>query len=329
MLEKFLEKAREQKASDLHCTLNAKPSIRVYGRLQKLDYPALTQPDLEELVMELLTTEQKQELSAVGEIDLAYVDSKGERYRINVFRQQGSYALALRLLAKQLPTCEELLLPQSICSFTNLKQGLVLITGATGSGKSTTLAALVNRINCERKGHIITLEDPIEYQHTHQQSLVNQREVGNDTRSFASGLRSALREDPDVLMVGELRDKETVTAALMAAETGHLVLTTMHTNDAVATVNRILDMFPECQQQVRGQLADCLQGIASQELLPQKDGKGRVAAFEVLVITSALRALIREGKTHQLTSFIQTGTQYGMYSKETYLKILREQGLIG
>ncbi len=325
MLEKFLKLAREKDASDLHLSTGEVPTIRVNGFIDKLNFPKLESSALEKILQEILNLAQQEVLGNLGEIDFAFSGAEGERYRAHAFRQSGEYALAIRLLHNKIPTCEEINLPQTICDFANLKQGLVLVTGGTGSGKSTTLAALVNKINCERSVHIITLEDPIEYRYLPNKSIIRQREIGSDTQSFASGLRSALREDPDVILVGELRDKETMATALTAAETGHLVLATLHTKDAVATINRILDSFPENAQQIRTQLAEVLQGIICQELVLNAQGNGRVAVFESLVATSALRSLIREGKTYQIKSYLETGTQYGMISREAYLKKLTQE----
>lgn len=324
----LLEQAGEMGASDVHLTVGSKPMMRFHGKLSPLAYNIVTAADMESFAAAVLTKQLNTEFERIGEVDFAYSLNDAIRCRMNIFRQCGNIAAAIRLIAAQIPTCEELGLPQTVCDFTALKNGLVLITGSTGSGKSTTLAALINKLNEEQSMHILTLEDPVEYKHAAKKSIINQREVGSDTKSFSAGLRSALREDPDVIMVGELRDKDTMSTALKAAETGHLVFATLHTGDAVTTVSRIIDFFPENQQQIKSQLAACLQGIACQELLPDASGNGRVAAFEIMTMTPALRNLIREGKVHQLESFIQTGTQYGMITKADYIRKLQQEGKV-
>lgn len=324
----LLEQAGEMGASDVHLTVGSKPMMRFQGKLLPLASNIVTVADMESFAAAVLTKHLNTEFKRIGEVDFAYSLNDAIRCRMNLFRQCGNIAAAIRLIAAQIPTCEELGLPQTVCDFAALKNGLVLITGPTGCGKSTTLAALINKLNEEQSMHILTLEDPVEYKHTAKKSIINQREVGSDTKSFAAGLRSALREDPDVIMVGELRDKDTMSTALKAAETGHLVFATLHTGDAVTTVSRIIDFFPENQQQIKSQLAACLQGIACQELLPNASGNGRVTAFEIMTMTPALRNLIREGKVHQLESFIQTGTQYGMITKADYIRKLQQEGKI-
>lgn len=249
------------------------------------------------------------------------------RYRVNVFRQQGAAALAFRLVRSEIPSPEELGIPSSVIDLYNRKRGLILVTGPTGSGKSTTLASIIHKVNLCRDAHIITLEDPIEYVHTHKMSMVNQREIGSDTQSYANGLKAALREDPDVILVGEMRDYETISVAVTAAETGHLVLSTLHTIGAASTVDRIIDVFPpHQQQQIRVQLANVLEGIISQQLIPKADGRGRVGAFEVLHVNLAVRNLIREGKTHQLPSIMQTGRRQGMMTMdEAIIQLVRDR----
>lgn len=327
LLEDLLEEARKMNASDLHITVNQCVSLRIDGTLRKTKL-FITKEQVAKMLAYVLNEKQLQNLEACGEIDCAFTDGKGLLYRVNVAKSDGQYLLVMRIIKLEIPSCEELLLPQSVQALINLKQGLVLVCGATGCGKSTTLAALIEKINCERKLHIVTLEDPIEYRYIGKKSLVHQREVGRDTASFAVGLRSVLRQDPDVILVGELRDKETIAAALTAAETGHLVFATLHTNDSTGAVNRILDSFDEGRQLIRSQLAEVLQAIVCQELLPKATGKGRVANFEVLIVTPALRSLIREGRTHQLVSYLTTGKQQGMLTKEEHRKLLKEQGLI-
>lgn len=324
----LLEQAGEMGASDVHLTVGSKPMMRFQGKLSPLADTIVTAADMESFTAAVLTKRLSAEFERIGEVDFAYSLNDNIRCRMNFFRQCGNIAAAIRLIAVQIPTCEELGLPQTVRDFTALKNGLVLITGPTGSGKSTTLAALINKLNEEQSMHILTLEDPVEYKHAAKKSIINQREVGSDTKSFAAGLRSALREAPDVIMVGELRDKETMSTALKAAETGHLVFATLHTGDAVTTVSRIIDFFPENQQQIKSQLAACLQGVACQELLPNASGNGRVAAFEIMTMTPALRNLIREGKVHQLESFIQTGIQYGMITKADYIRKLQQEGKV-
>lgn len=328
MLFDLLKQARKMQASDVHLTAGLIAQVRVQGGLQKLALPPSLQ---EELTGELRTLLQEQDWQCLlqnGEVDTAFSDEMGERYRLNAYKKQGKYALAIRLLQSVIPSCCDLGLPESVVKLAELKQGLVLVAGPTGSGKTTTLAALVQRINSERAVHIITLEDPVEYIYPQGRALISQREIGQDTASFASGLRSALRQDPDVLLVGELRDGESMAMALSAAETGHLVLATLHTQDAAGSVNRILDVLSERQAQARSQLAECLQAVVCQRLLPRRDAEGRVAAFEVLVATEALRNIIREGRTHQLDSYIQTGKRFGMQTLGESVASLRRQGII-
>lgn len=326
MLDKLLLQAKSMGASDLHLTPEGMPMVRVDGSLQPLQNEIISREKLEQVLLALLPEQEKRQLLQTGEIDTAFSDSLQERCRLNIYRL-GGYAAAIRLLPKHIPDCRSLGLPEIICGLVGSRQGLLLVTGATGSGKSTTLASLVQQINQTRAVHVLTLEDPIEYVYPAGLALINQREVGRDTRSFASGLRSALRQDPDVILVGELRDAETIGIALTAAETGHLVLATLHTQDAAGTVNRILDVLPD-RQHVCTQLADCLLGICCQRLLPRCDRAGRAAAFEVLVATPAMRNLIREGRTHQLQSYLQTGARYGMQTMEDAVKALQLRGII-
>ena len=327
LLEDLLEEARKLNASDLHITANQSVSLRIDGKLRKTKL-LITKEQVVKMLAYILNEEQLQNLEASGELDCAFMDGKGLPYRVNVAKSDGQYLLVMRIIKFEIPSCEELLLPETVQALANLKQGLVLVCGATGSGKSTTLAALIEKINRERKLHIVTLEDPIEYRYVSKKSLIHQREVGRDTASFAIGLRSVLRQDPDVILVGELRDKETIAAALTAAETGHLVFATLHTNDSTGAVNRILDSFDDGRQLIRSQLAEVLQAIVCQELLPKVGVKGRVANFEVLIATPALRSLIREGRTHQIASYLITGKQQGMLTKEEHRKMLQEKGLI-
>ena len=322
----FIQESRRLGASDLHMTVGGAPMVRLDGYLQQLVSTPVTAAQLAEFVA-LLPDYTRQLLERRGEVDCAWRWGS-ERYRLNIYRQREQYAMAVRLLNNVVPECEALGMPPALQTVTELSQGLVLIVGPTGSGKTTTLAALVQRINATRAVHIVTLEDPIEYEYPAGQSLIHQREIGRDTTSFARGLRAALREDPDVILVGELRDSETMAIALTAAETGHLVLATLHTQDVTSSVNRIVDGLQQNQQLVRSQLAESLAVVASQRLLARADGQGRVAAYEVLVATDAVRHLIREGQVHQLQSYLQTGARNGMVTMEESVKSLRRTGII-
>ena len=322
----FIQESRRLGASDLHMTVGGAPMVRLDGYLQQLVPTPVTAAQLAEFVA-LLPDYTRQLLERRGEVDCAWRWGN-ERYRLNIYRQREQYAMAVRLLNNVVPECEALGMPPALQAVTELSQGLVLIVGPTGSGKTTTLAALVQRINATRAVHIVTLEDPIEYEYPAGQSLIHQREIGRDTTSFARGLRAALREDPDVILVGELRDSETMAIALTAAETGHLVLATLHTQDVTSSVNRIVDGLQQNQQLVRSQLAESLAVVASQRLLARADGQGRVAAYEVLVATDAVRHLIREGQGHQRESYLQTGARNGMVTMEESVKSLRRTGII-
>jgi twitching motility protein PilT len=284
---------------------------------------------IEKLVYPIVTENQLEVLEAEGEIDFSYGLKGIGRFRCNLSRQRGSLTLAMRVISPEIKPLEELGLPEILHDLAHLKDGLVLVTGPTGSGKSTTLASMIDIINRERKGVIITLEDPIEFLHQHKGCVVNQREVGIDTKSFANGLRSALRSDPDVILVGEMRDLETISIALTAAETGHLVLSTLHTKGAAKTIDRIIDVFPpESQQQIRVQLSTVLEAVVSQQLFPAKDGRGMVPAVEVMLGTAAIRNMIREEKTHQIPSMIETGTRFGMRSMQASMEELIRNDLI-
>ena len=322
----LIQESRRLGASDLHMTVGGAPMVRLDGYLQQLVPTPVTAAQLAEFVA-LLPDYTRQLLERRGEVDCAWRWGN-ERYRLNIYRQRDQYAMAVRLLNNVVPECEALGMPPALQAVTELSQGLVLIVGPTGSGKTTTLAALVQRINATRAVHIVTLEDPIEYEYPAGQSLIHQREIGRDTTSFARGLRAALREDPDVILVGELRDSETMAIALTAAETGHLVLATLHTQDVTSSVNRIVDGLQQNQQLVRSQLAESLAVVASQRLLARADGQGRVAAYEVLVATDAVRHLTREGQVHQLQSYLQTGARNGMVTMEESVKSLRRTGII-
>lgn len=318
----------ERKASDLHLTVGIPPLIRVDGVLHPLNFTPLSPQDTQRLVYDILTEEQITTFERQRELDFSYGVRALGRFRVNVYRQRGSIAAALRVIPDKIPSFEELRLPPVIREVAEKTSGLVLVTGPTGSGKSTTLAAMVDYINETRNCHIITIENPIEYLHRHKRSMVNQREVGSDTMSFANALRSALREDPDVIMVGEMRDLETTSIALTAAETGHLVLATLHTRNAPQSIDRIIDIFPPHQQeQVRSQLADSIEAIFSQRLL-SKIGGGRIVAVEVMIATTAIRNLIREGKTYQIYGIIETGATYGMKTLDMALAELYREGYI-
>jgi twitching motility protein PilT len=326
----LLKYAVEYGASDLHVTVGRPPMVRIAGRLAPSGYEkVLTAEDTESLIFSILTDEQKEKFEEDHEIDFSYAIPDVSRFRVNIFRQQGRVAGVFRTIAEDIFTMEELGLPESAYRMSRLPRGLVCVTGPTGSGKSTTLSAMINLINQERECHIVTIEDPIEFVHQHINSTVNQRELGADTHSFPRALKSVLREDPDVILVGEMRDLETIAAALTLAETGHLVLSTLHTQDAAQTVDRIIDVFPPYQQeQIRVQLGSTLKGVISQILIPRADGEGRVAAREVLAVSPAVSTLIREGKTHQIYSAIQTGFKDGMCTMERSLGELCAQGLI-
>jgi twitching motility protein PilT len=316
----------ERNASDLHLTAGAPPMVRVHGKLIPLDYPKLTPQVTREVVYSILTNDQRQRLENDWQVDFAYsIPGKG-RFRVNGYFQRASVGAAFRLIPSDMPSLSSLGLPPVIEDFTRKPRGFVLVTGPTGSGKSTSLAAMIDVINESRQEHIMTIEDPIEFLHKHKSCIVNQRELGGDAKSFALALKAALRQDPDVILVGEMRDLETISTALTAAETGHLVFATLHTQDTAQTVDRIIDVFPPEQQgQVRVQLSVALQGVVTQQLLSRADANGRVVAAEVLVPTPAVRNLIREGKTHQIYSALQTGGQVGMQTMDTSLaQLVRE-----
>jgi twitching motility protein PilT len=319
-----------RKASDLHLSSGAHPSVRVRGRLGPLEeYPKLSSSDTREIIYSILTGDQRQRLETNWQLDFAYSIPGHARFRVNAYYQRGAIGAAFRLIPFGLTSIEELGLPATVHEFTRRPRGFVLVTGPTGSGKSTSLAAMIDEINKTREEHIMTIEDPIEFLHGHNKCIVNQRELGSDAHSFADALKAALRQDPDVILVGEMRDLETISTALTAAETGHLVFATLHTQDTAQTIDRIIDVFPAHQQgQVRVQLSVALQGIMTQQLLPTADGSGRVVACEVLVPNPAIRNLIREGKTHQIYSVLQTSSAVGMQTMDTSLATLVREGKI-
>lgn len=319
----------EQGASDLHITSGAAPFLRLHGNMVPLNYRELTNQDVQGLIFEILSEKQKKIFVEHWELDFAYTLAGLGRFRCNVFMQRKGLGGVFRMIPEKIKTSQELNLPKTLTDLIDCDRGLILVTGPTGSGKSTTLAALVNEINMTRESHIITVEDPIEFVHTNIKSLVNQREVGSHTKSFANALKAALREDPDILLVGEMRDLETISLALTAAETGHVVFGTLHTNSAAKTIDRIIDVFPAGQQQqIRTMLAESLRGVVAQTLFSRADGQGRVAAYEILRNTKAISNLIREGKVHQIASAMQTGSAHGMILFEKYIDDLVKKGKV-
>lgn len=328
MIEDILKEAKEKGASDVHVTVGLPPKMRLNGKLIAMEnFPKLLPPDTLAIAEEIMTDKQLEKLEENGQHDMSFSIRGVGRYRLNVFKQRGSVALAFRVVATEIPSAESLGIPGGVSELYLKKRGLVLVTGPTGSGKSTTLASIIDKINNNREAHVITLEDPIEFTYQHRMSIVNQREIGTDSNSYANALRAALREDPDVILVGEMRDLETISTAITAAETGHLVLSTVHTIGASNTVDRLIDVFPSHQQQqIRIQLASVLEAIVSQQLIPANDGFSRVAAFEVLHVNSAVRNLIREGKSHQLLTVMQTNRKQGMISMDdAILELYRSQ----
>jgi twitching motility protein PilT len=333
ILEDLLQEVFKRGASDLHISAGQPPILRVDGKLLRLDMPALTPEDCQRVIFAMLSNEQRRQLEQNWDLDCSYGVTGLGRFRVNVYKDKGNYAAALRSIATKIPTFEQLNLPPIVREIAERPRGLVLVTGPTGSGKSTTLAAMIDYINTNRSEHILTIEDPIEFLHTSKRSVIHQRELGQDTRSFHNALRAALREDPDVILVGEMRDLETIGLALTAAETGHLVMGTLHTSSAMQTVDRIVDVFPaEQQMQIRVQLSNSLVAVFSQALLPKlnevKEKVGRVMAQEIMIVNPAIANLVREGKSAQIYSAIQTGGQLQMVTLESALKDLYQKGLV-
>lgn len=328
-MKELLAFAVEQNASDVHLAVGIPPKLRIHGRLTEVEMPPLSPTDAADSIGSTMHERHKQILKERGEVDFSFASAETGRFRVNVFMDRGSMAAAYRKVDTNIPRPDMLGIPESVVKLYKKKRGLVLVTGPTGSGKSTTLASIINKANENLTDHIITLEDPIEYIHKHKKSVVNQREVGMDTLSYGNALRAALREDPDIILLGEMRDLETISTAITAAETGHLVFSTLHTIGAASTIDRIVDVFPpHQQQQTRVQLAMVLEGVISQQLLPTADGRGRVASFEVMLANPAIRSLIRESKTHQIQSTIQTNRAMGMITMDDFLFDLFQQGSI-
>jgi len=333
LIEELLEDAVGKGASDIHISANLPPVFRIDGKLIRTNMEALTAENVETLVFPILNNEQRRKLEQEWELDLSYGIHGLGRFRVNVYKNNGTYAAAFRTINTQVPSFETLGLPPVVKKITERPRGLILVTGPTGSGKSTTLASMIDHINETRNEHILTIEDPVEFVHKSKKSVVHQRELGQDTRSFANALKSALREDPDIILVGEMRDLDTISLAITAAETGHLVMGTLHTSSASQTIDRIIDVFPQGQQQqIRIMLSNSLCAVFSQTLLPKLsengEKKGRVMAQEIMVVNGAIANLIREGKTSQMYSAIQTGAQHGMQTLETALANLYKKGLI-
>jgi twitching motility protein PilT len=330
LLTELLIEVLERGASDLHITAGARPTLRMYGSLQEMDdRPIMTPQVIQRMMYAVLTQKQREKFEEELELDFAYAVPGKARFRVNLYKQRDAVGAAFRLIPFEIKPLEDLGIPPSVSNFAMLPRGFVLVTGPTGSGKSTTLASLVDLANRNRKDHIVTVEDPIEFLHRHKSCLVNQREVGEDTWSFQNALKHVLRQDPDIILVGEMRDLETISVALTAAETGHLVFATLHTQDAAQTIDRVIDVFPpHQQQQIRVQLAGALQGVVCQTLAKTTEGSGRAVATEVLVATPAVRNLIREGKTHQIYSALQAGSKHGMHTMDQHLAELVKVGRI-
>lgn len=327
-IDDLLREACEKGASDLHLSVGLPPVLRIDGRLVHTAYNPLAPTEIQRLVYDILTSDQIQWFEKTRELDFSYGVRDVGRFRVNVYRQRGSLGAAFRSIPNQIPSFEQLRLPPVLREMSRRHSGLILVTGPTGSGKSTSIACMIDQINSEREVHIMTIEDPIEYLHRHKKAMINQRELNNDTDSFENALRAVLREDPDVILIGEMRDLETISAALTLAETGHLVFGSLHTRNAPQTIDRVVDVFPPHQQsQIRVQLSNTIEAVVAQQLLPRLGG-GRVATVEVLIATSAVRNLIREGKTYQIHSVIETGAQFGMQSMDKVLADLHRSGQI-
>jgi len=329
-LGRWLAELVERKGSDLHLTVGAPPSIRVDGHVEPIDgEPKLEPRQLQQILYAIINQQQRQRFEETLELDFAYAVFGLARFRINLYMQRQSLGAVMRVIPFGIKPLEDLGVPAQVAAFAHLRRGFVLVTGPTGSGKSTTMAAILDLANRSRKDHIVTVEDPIEFLHQHKSCLVNQREVGEDTHSFSAALKHVLRQDPDIIMVGEMRDLETISVALTAAETGHLVFATLHTQDAAQTIDRVVDVFPpHQQQQIRVQLASALQGVVCQTLVRRADGNGRAVATEVLVATAAIRNLVREGKTHQIASAMQAGARHGMHTMDQHLAELVKSGVV-
>ncbi|MGI8540266.1 MAG: type IV pilus twitching motility protein PilT [Rubrobacteraceae bacterium] len=328
-LNDYLFEALERGASDLHLTAGIPPSIRMHGEILATNNPPLSPSDTRELIYGILTDMQRKMLEENLALDFSYTLPNVSRFRVNIYFQKGALGAAFRMIPHEIKSLHDLGLPKIVEDLTDKPRGLFLVTGSTGSGKSTTLAAMIDRINENRREHIMSVEDPIEFLHTHKRCIVNQREVGSDTKGFANALKHVLRQDPDVILVGEMRDLETVSLAITAAETGHMVFATLHTQDAPQTIDRVIDVFPpHQQQQVRTQLANALQGVITQTLIPKRGGEGRAVSCEILIATPGVRNLIREGKNHQLYSAMQTGGKFGMQTMDASLVDLMRRGVV-
>ncbi|MBR5272938.1 MAG: type IV pilus twitching motility protein PilT [Clostridia bacterium] len=327
-INKILEAAHKEKASDVHITVGLPPKARVAGQLIDLEFPTVTPEKAEQLAKQVLNDVWLEKLNQKGEVDLSY-NSGDLRYRVSVYIRMGYYTMAMRAVNSEIPNPIDIGIPDTVINLYKKQRGLILVTGPTGSGKTTTIATLIDAINRNRSAHIITMEEPIEFLHTHHKSMINQREIGQDTKNYASALKAALREDPDVIFIGEMRDLETISTAITAAETGHLVLSTLHTMGVANAVDRIIDVFPSYQQQqIRAQLASVLEAVIYQQLVPSLTWKSRVPAFEIMTKNYAVRNLIREGKTHMLDAMIQNGRKDGMILMDDYLKKLSMEGKI-